>query len=595
MSHRFASVTTRLIAWTLLACGTVYATTIAVSNALARRLALTAAERAADARAEAAARRVESVLASIEDRARLAAALAAAARPEGRDDALRRALSPGRELSGVTFSFEPAANEAPAGEAAWSEPQQSGSGAWQVTYAPVAVDGDRPGVVAARVSLEWLDGIAASLADGRGFAVILSRAGRLLAFPHREAAGASRPLLEELPAEPRAQLEPVVGRMLAGERGFVPVEVQGERHRLTYRPLGRAGWSLALLSPEQELLADVRLLRLVQAALAATGLALLAAVTVLVSRRITRPVKALASSAEQMATGDLELELPTLDSPDEIGGLARAFRHMRDSLKAHIQDLRNTTAAKERLESELRIARRIQADMLPQPLAGGPGEGYELAATLVPARAVGGDLFDHFRAGASLHFLVGDVSGKGVGAALFMARAKTLFETVAAHTSDPAAVLAELNRRLSAENDAGMYVTAVLGNLDLTSGELTFALAGHEAPVRLSGGSVPEPVRAEGGPVVGLLDAAAFPLNRLRLAAGEAIVLYTDGVPDARNPADELFEAPRLISALGPVAAEPAGRVTEGLLAAVRAFAGGAPQADDITILTLRYLGDRPR
>lgn len=600
---RFSSITTRLIAWSLLACGGVYLATGVVSNALARRMTLAAAERETTSRAEAAAGRIEGLLTSIEERTRMLGEEAAhgGSAAEALRPLVRRFLERSPEIHRVTLGTtgfdrnseagEIVARPEVSGEGGWSEPHQDPGGPWLVTFAaPVGGAGKPLDVVAADVSLEWLDGVAGSLGSDGGFGVILSRSGRLLAHPRRGVVDAGRPVLDELPAEPRARLEPIVRQMLSGERGFLPVDVQGETYRLTYRPVGRAGWSLGVLHPEAELLADVRRLRLIQASLGLTGLVLLGAVVVLVSRRVTRPVKALAAAAEQIATGDLDAPLPPAESQDEVGGLARAFHHMRDALKEHIRALQETTAAKERFESELKIARRIQADMLPRPHAGGVGEGYELAATLVPARAVGGDLFDHFRAGPRIFFLVGDVSGKGVGAALFMARAKTLFETVAAREGDPGVILSALNRGLSADNDAGMYVTAVLGALDVDSGELSFAAAGHEPPVLIPRDGPPAPVQAEGGPVVGLLDAAAYPVNRLQLAPGEAVVLYTDGVSDARNTADELFEAQRLIATLGSLGHEGVDAITQGLLAAVRAFAGEAPQSDDITILTLRYL-----
>jgi sigma-B regulation protein RsbU (phosphoserine phosphatase) len=186
--------------------------------------------------------------------------------------------------------------------------------------------------------------------------------------------------------------------------------------------------------------------------------------------------------------------------------------------------------------------------------------------------------------------MVGDVSGKGVAAALFMARTKTLLETVAAREGDPAAILGELNRGLSAENDGGMYVTAVLGALHVETGELSLAVAGHEPPMLLPREGLPAAAQAEGGPVVGLLDAATYPLNALKLAPGEAVVLTTDGVSEARNAGDEFFDAKRLVATLAPLGREPVGAINDGILAAVRAFAGGAPQSDDITILTLRYV-----
>jgi sigma-B regulation protein RsbU (phosphoserine phosphatase) len=272
-----------------------------------------------------------------------------------------------------------------------------------------------------------------------------------------------------------------------------------------------------------------------------------------------------------------------------MGALTESFHHMRDSLKAHIKDLQETTAAKERLESELKVARKIQMDMLPKKAAG--GEGYELTATLVPARAVGGDLYDHFvQDGTRLLFMVGDVSGKGVPAALFMARVKTLLEATAGRESSPAVILNEMNRVLGSENEAGLFVTAVLCVLDTRSGELEFACGGHEPPILVPLEGDPTTLEADGGPVLALIDVAEYPLNRATLKPGDALVLYTDGVHEAQNVEGEFFGGERLSAAT--VKGRPDGTpgVTGSVLNAVRAFAGEAPQSDDITILTVKFL-----
>jgi sigma-B regulation protein RsbU (phosphoserine phosphatase) len=378
--------------------------------------------------------------------------------------------------------------------------------------------------------------------------------------------------------------------MLAGESGFEAVTLRDRRFRLTFRPVGHAGWSLAVLYPEDELFEEVARLRLVQAGLALGGLVLLALVVVVLSRRLTGPLAALAASADHISTGNLDAALPVAETRDEIGRLTGAFHHMRDSLKVYIRDLQETTAAKERLESELEVARRIQADMLPKGTAGGPDEGYELAATLVPARAVGGDLFNHFRDGSRVFFLVGDVSGKGVPAALFMARTKTLFEALASRDSDPGAVLAAANHNLCTDNEAGMFVTAVCGVLDVTTGDLTFALAGHDPPILVPAEGEPEPLQVEGGRVLGLIEGSDHPVNRLRLGHRDAIVMFTDGVSEAANLDGGFFEIDRIVEIVGQNRHRDAAAITESLLEAVRGFAGEAPQSDDITLMTLRVL-----
>jgi len=483
------------------------------------------------------------------------------------------------------------------GEPGWTEPyfDQGGGEVNMVTWSvPLKrADGTVRGVVTADLRLRWLDALVRSIELGSsGFGLIVSREHHIIAHSHRrgETIQASQRLLDDASPERRAQLGPIIERMAAGKPGFEPIDVDGLRYWLTFQPVGHAGWSMAVAYPEDELLEDVRRLRTIQSLLALGGLVLLALVIVVLSRRLTRPLGALAASADEMATGNLDANLPAVEARDEIGRLTGAFHHMRDSLKIYIRDLKETTAAKERLESELEVARRIQADMLPKGTAGGPGEGYELGATLVPARAVGGDLFNYFRDGQRLFFLVGDVSGKGVPAALFMARTKTLFEAVASREGDPGAVLAAANHNLCADNDAGMFVTAVCGVLDLTSGEVIFALAGHDPPVLVPAEGEPEPLQVEGGRVLGLIEGSDYPVNRLRLGHRDAIVMFTDGVSEAQNTDGDFFEIDRIVETVALHRHEEATSVTEALLEAVRGFAGEAPQSDDITLMTLRYL-----
>jgi len=171
-----------------------------------------------------------------------------------------------------------------------------------------------------------------------------------------------------------------------------------------------------------------------------------------------------------------------------------------------------------------------------------------------------------------------------------MARAKTVFETEASREADPGALLARVNRSLCRENDAGMFVTAVAGVLDLASGELSFALAGHDPPVLVPPAAPPSTLSADGGRVLGLIEASDFPVNRLRLAAGDAVVAYTDGVSEAQDTAGGFFGLERIVATVLALRGTAAPALTTGLLEAVRAFAGDAPQSDDVTILTLRRL-----
>jgi sigma-B regulation protein RsbU (phosphoserine phosphatase) len=637
----FRSLTARLIVWTLLAVGAVYVVTVVVSNSLGRQMALAAAEREAVNETDALAGRVQDLLHAVEERTLVLAKAMETLEPDakGLDRLLRRFVPGSTQIYGAAIAFEPGIDPGGAERSAlyyhrlpdrpdelgtadlaadgyryweqewyaeairlgaprWSEPYRDVGGGevamvtWSVPFR--GPDGALRGVVTADLRLRWLDALVREVELGRsGIALIVSRTQRIIAASDRgDGAGidASEQVLEGVAPEARARFQPIVDRMVAGESGFEAVELADRRYRLTFRPIGHAGWSMAALYPEDELFEEVGWLRTVQAGLSLGGLALLALVVVVLSKRLTWPLAALVTSADEMATGNLDAALPPVETRDEVGRLTRAFHHMRDSLKTYIRDLAETTAAKERLESELKVARRIQADMLPKPTAGGPEDGYELAATLIPARAVGGDLFDHFREGERVFFLVGDVSGKGVAAALFMARTKTIFEALAAREADPGVILAAANHNLCAENDAGMFVTAVCGVLDAGNGELTFALAGHDPPVLVPAEGDPAPLEVEGGRVLGLIEGSDYPVNRLRLGHRDAVVMFTDGVSEAQNTEGGFFEMDRILETVQKHRNEDAKAVNETLLAAVRSFAGEAPQSDDITLMTLRFL-----
>jgi sigma-B regulation protein RsbU (phosphoserine phosphatase) len=498
--HMPRNLTARLIVWGLALTGAIFIVTIGFSNLVGRRAAIAGAQREAFAATDAAAQEIEGVLSRVEESvASLARAVsetepspAALDRLVARFNADNRAVvarydvrvaGPGDDAAAPDWYRETLDRRTPG----WSEPYRNPDlpDAVVITCGvPVGrADGTVIGAAAASVRLDFLSAVLRKVRLGdSGIALAVSRH-RLLVAHSRLAIDTPFDPVANLSPELRAQVEPIVRHAEAGEAGFTAIPVDGRMYRLTVRQIGQTGGLLATGYAEDELLANVTSMRLTQVLLALAGLAVLAGAIVILSRRITRPIVALAASADRLATGDLDTVLPTATSQDEVGALTGAFHHMRDSLKVHIRHLQETTAAKERLESEMRAAHRIQSDMLPPPAAGGASEGYELAAVLVPARAVGGDLFAHFQHGRRVFFLVGDVSGKGVAAALFMARAKTLFDTVAATEHDPGAVFATLNRGLCRQNDAGMYVTAVCGVLDLDTRTLSFSAAGHEPPV----------------------------------------------------------------------------------------------------------------
>ena len=280
----------------------------------------------------------------------------------------------------------------------------------------------------------------------------------------------------------------------------------------------------------------------------------------------------------------------------DITALKNAEQAAEDA-KARLADsLALVEAAKTRMQEELNVGRDIQRSMLPRVFPAFPDrKELELYAVLEPALEIGGDLYDFFLVDQHrLCFVIGDVSGNGVPAALFMAMTKIMVKTRAASDPSPASIVTHVNDALSAENDSCMFVTLYLGILNLRDGTLVTTNAGHNPPLLKRRNGAFEWLTAQDGPLVGPMAGIAFKESTLQLEPGDELFLYTDGVTEADNRRRELFGKDRLKMVLGKSQAlSVVDRLGEVMLA-VKAFAGDAPQADDITMLGLRYHGMTP-
>lgn len=247
-------------------------------------------------------------------------------------------------------------------------------------------------------------------------------------------------------------------------------------------------------------------------------------------------------------------------------------------------------AVKEQIAGELRVAREIQMGMLPHDFSALEGAyGVEFGAVLEPAREVGGDLYGVCAAARERMVLfVGDVSGKGIPASMFMVRAISLARLLAREIREPELILARLNDELSADNPSSMFVTFLCAVYDPDTGRLAIANGGHCRPVLLRPGQAPGWAVRKLGTALGFDAGLEFERTELVLAPGDALVLYTDGVIEAFNPQDECYGDDRLLADLAALAGQTAPATTAGLLDRVRGFAAGAPQSDDIAIMTLK-------
>jgi sigma-B regulation protein RsbU (phosphoserine phosphatase) len=319
--------------------------------------------------------------------------------------------------------------------------------------------------------------------------------------------------------------------------------------------------------------------------------------------RISRPLNQLTDYTHSFALRDFdpdmgipaEIEALPRQSKDEIGTLAESFINMKWKLQGYLHDLRETTAAKERIESELKIAHDIQMSMVPKTFPPFPDRReFDIHATLVPAREVGGDFYDFFLIDDQrLCFAIGDVSGKGIPASLFMALTKTMFRASGDRRDATAeGILSTLNGDIHRDNDSCMFVTMFCGILDVGTGRVDFSNAGHNLPYVVSNGRVTA-LANPGGMALGVADSANLRAGHVVLSAGDRLVLYTDGVTDAMDKREELFSQGRLEATLQGGSAQSSKAVIERVVSEVRRFCAGAPQADDMTLLVLGYMGPR--
>ncbi len=453
------------------------------------------------------------------------------------------------------------------------------------------------GVVTADISLEWLQKFVSTIRIyDSGQAFLLSRNGVFVSAPKKD-----RIMRESIFSLAEDLNDPDIRalgkKMTAGEEGFVrlPEKLFAKPAWLYYAPMPSTGWSLGVIVPEDELFADLNGLVREVVVIVAVGFALLLAVILSISTAITRPIKLLASKTAEIAKGNLDVPLPLSERRDEVGDLTRSFDDMREALKEYIADLTETTKAKERMESELKIARTIQMSFLSKRFPPFPEiKAFDLHAALEPAWEVGGDLYDFFLIDdRRLFFSVGDVSGKGVPAALFMAVTKTLIKGNAEQNVTPAEILDKVNKELCVDNESMLFVTMFCGILDFVTGELTFSNAGHNPPLYIPETGEPRWLELPKGLFLGVMEDSVYKTFVTQMWPGDKLFVYTDGVNEAMDPEGRLYTSERLLKEAGKLRKSGAEEFDAGILQSVHDYAAGAPPADDVTVLTLLYKGGK--
>ncbi len=411
-------------------------------------------------------------------------------------------------------------------------------------------------------------------------------------------------------------LQAIGTSIVAGEAGVEQVEFEGRQVYMAYQPMSVLPWSVVAVMDVAEAMAPAESSRsnikaitdgavdgidqsiytmvLTVALVCAAAVLAVTVVSFAFARKLTTPLSHLTQEVERISDGSLDTDI-RVETGDEIETLADAFNSMTASLRTYIHDLTEVTAEKERIGAELNVATRIQRDMLPNIFPAFPDrQDFNIYASMDPAKEVGGDFYDFFMLDEShLAVVMADVSGKGVPAALFMVIAKTIIKNQALTGESLDQVFAHANDQLCANNGEGLFVTAFMGLLDLKSGDFTYVNAGHNPPLLRRKDGLYEYLKLDPGFVLAGLDGMQYASSHLTLREGDTLFLYTDGVTEALNPEEELFGEDRLREALNRDEGRelPVDQLLPYIRADLEKFARGAEQADDISMLALRYRG----
>ncbi len=377
--------------------------------------------------------------------------------------------------------------------------------------------------------------------------------------------------------------------MRAGESGDMYLRIDGVKTDVYFAPLRDSGWSIGIVVPTKRVMMPGIAIGSMILFLILSGLLIVFGVCRRAIKKTTKPLIELAGSAQEVATGRFDASLPEIRTNDEVRLLRDSFDNMQKSLAEYVKELTETTARNASMESELAVARNIQMSMLPMAWPAFPErDDLDIYGSVTPAKAVGGDLFDFRIRDGKLFFCIGDVSGKGIPASLLMAVVSSLFRTLSASEDSPVRIVSSINDAMSARNENMMFVTFFVGVLDLSTGELEYTNAGHNAPVVLPDGK-PRLLEVDANVPLGVMAGWEYSLQKSAVSPGTVLFLYTDGLTEATRSGGELFQEKRMLEQLSGLGKKAS---TQGIIArmleSVGAFVGNSEQSDDLTMLALR-------
>ena len=455
------------------------------------------------------------------------------------------------------------------------------------------------GVFGADLSLKWLakelkiinagsyhSGVFDNIdnKDYRFYTFIISRDGTFIAHPQWERVMKEN-VLSYIDQNDEHDMQ-VIADMKQGKAGKSSMVIDGLRANVYYTPLGSTNWSVAIVVPQRAFWLP---------ALSLVGILLIITVIGMVViylfcrsniRQVVSPLNALADSADEVAKGNFDAPLPDIRHKDEVCKLRDSFAAMQSSLEQYMQDLKEQTAKEAAFKYELNVAGGLQMSMIPNTFP--ERSDIDLYGYLKPAKSIGGDLYDYFIRDDKLFFCIGDVSGKGIPAALLMAATHYLFRITSGRENDPKRIVENVNDLLSEDNKALMFCTFFLGVLDLKTHLLKYCNAGHECPILIT--SEVNMIPVECNLALGLGEGFDYKSEEIQLSPGNVLLLYTDGLKEAANQELQPFEKQRIKDSLQQLVDNGQAKASEyvhHLVDDVSTFVKDAPQSDDLTLMAI--------
>ncbi|WP_170930678.1 SpoIIE family protein phosphatase [Fibrobacter sp. UWB1] len=450
------------------------------------------------------------------------------------------------------------------------------------------------GVLAVDMSIEFLkEEIGSIPVSNSGYALVTTAKNLAVAYPKELAQGKRN--RDIIVREKRGQKLIDFDRKGRDSSGlFIGTVADGEESAIYYTTINSTNWTFMVVWPIQKYLKDQSAMRRLFLLMALGGYGIIFVIILLISFRVAKPLKELALAARKLGRGNFDVAIPKMKGRDEVAEFAWAFSNMLTELKDNIEKQKDM----KRIERELDLARNIQLSMLPgeERDENSDDDRHELAPFLLPAKEVGGDFYDFFKIDNDhLCVVIGDVSGKGVAAALFMMVARIILRTMTKNLKSVVDAFNKTNYALAKRNRLNMFVTVWAGIIDLRTGHIDFASAGHNPPaIRHKDGSV-EFIPSKAGLVMAAMEDTVYKQQSYEMKKGDTLFLYTDGVTEATNSENKLFGDDRLLETIKKSGDLDTANTCTFVKKEIDKFVQDVPQFDDITMLAVKFNGsDEP-